>query len=82
MYPFEAIIEYWDEYVGEMRTAHGVTIAPGFAEAMASFDNYYGKDLNKITLAALEDNEVYILEDAQDEMFHGLIKIKGEIKEW
>lgn len=61
MYPAEYEVEFYNEIEGEMEYIKGVTMAESFSDAMQKIENYYGDELNKVTITLLEEAEVYEL---------------------
>lgn len=59
MYPAEYEVEFYNEIEGEMEYIKGVTMAESFSDAMQKIENYYGDELNKVTITLLEEAEVY-----------------------
>lgn len=59
MYPAEYEVEFYNEIEGEMEYIKGVTMAESFSDAMQKIENYYGDELNKVTITLLEQAEVY-----------------------
>lgn len=61
MYPAEYKVEVYNSIKGELEYIEGVTIAESFSDAMQKIENYYGDELNKVTITLLEEAEVYEL---------------------
>ncbi len=58
-YPAEYEVEFYNEIEGKMEYIKGVTMAESFTDAMQKIENYYGDELNKVTITLLEEAEVY-----------------------
>jgi len=76
MYPVEYEADVYNDMNGNMETLHGVTFADSYAEAMNKIENFYGDNLDKVTITLLEENSVYEFEQTVNNYsFHGMYKI-------
>lgn len=62
MYPAKYKAEVYDSINGTMEDVEGVTIAESFTDAMRKIEDYYGNDLNEVTITLLEAAEIYEFE--------------------
>lgn len=60
MYPIEYKAEVY--YDGKSEIVHGITFAESFTEGMKKVEDYYGDELNTITLYILEEDSCYEIE--------------------
>lgn len=81
MYPVEYEVEVYNMVKEAMEIRHGVTMAENFADAMEKIEDYYGNDINKVTMILLEEATVYDFENTNNDFSHGMFKI-GEITKW
>ena len=59
MFPVEYEAEVFNSLDGKMENIHGITFADSFTEAMDKIEDYYGEELNKVTIVLLEEATVY-----------------------
>lgn len=78
--PFEFEVERYDEAEKKTETLHGVLFAEDYAEAAKKIEEYFKNELVSMKLFAGEESPVYIFEDTQEEMWHGLYAV--DFKEW
>lgn len=81
IYPAEYEVEIYNEFKGEMEICHGITIAESYADAMDKIENYYGEELNKVTILLLEEATVYEFENTNSNFSHGMFKIEN-VSKW
>lgn len=63
MYPVLYTAEIWDDIIHEMRTVKGITFANNFTEAAERIEDYYGLELNSVTIELQEEQTVWELTD-------------------
>lgn len=78
--PYEFEVERYDEEEKKTETLHGVLFADCYAEAADKLEKYFCNELVSMKLFANEESSVYIFEDTQEEMWHGLYEV--DFKEW
>lgn len=81
MFPVEYEVEVYNDMNGNMETLHGITFADSYTEAMDKIENFYGDDINMITITLLEENTVYEFEHTVDNFSHGMYKI-NKFSKW
>lgn len=78
MYPAEYEVRYWNDVDEKMCTVHGVTMTESFTEAMQNIEDYYGDELDFVSIILLEEASVYEFESTQSEFSHALYKVTVE----
>lgn len=63
MYPALYTAEIWDDIDHKMRTVKGITFANNFTEAAERIEDYYGLELNSVTIELQEEQTVWELTD-------------------
>lgn len=63
MYPVLYTAEIWDDIDHKMRTVKGITFANNFTEAAERIEDYYGLELNSVTIELQEEQTVWELTD-------------------
>lgn len=69
MYVFWADITFWDDMAAEEKTEHCALIAPSFPEASQQIENYYGINLNTVSLQVIGDSRLIFLDAEWKERF-------------
>ena len=78
--PYEFEVERYDEDEKKTETLHGVLFADCYADAADKLDSYFKTELVSMKIFANEESPVYIFEDTQAELWHGLYEV--DFKEW
>ncbi len=78
--PYEFEVERYDEVEKRTETLHGVLFANCYADAADKLDSYFKTELVSMKIFANEESPVYIFEDTQEELWHGLYEV--DFKEW
>ena len=78
--PYEFEVERYDEAEKKTETLHGVLFADCYADAADKLDSYFKTELVSMKIFANEESPVYIFEDTNEKMWHGLYKVN--FKEW
>ena len=77
--PYEFEVKIFDSEEGATEE-HGVLFAESYAEAADIINRYYKDELVEMRIYENEESPVYVFENTQNEMWHGLYEL--DFKEW
>lgn len=77
--PYEFEVETYEDQE-KIEKVHGVLFANSYGEAADKLASYFQGELKTMRIFENEESPVYIFEDTQEELWHGLYEV--DFKEW